>query len=796
VKLSPTQPPPQPPPQPRSLHAQAVSANFLPVAATAVFVVTLFVSLSLLQLRAFQKELHLRAQSLAESLARQSELAVWLRDQDELRRIANAVAAVEGVLYVVVGAGAGDPLAVATGENFPASDIPATSPSGQANWDWHGATSGQRFLEATVPVQSHSRLNALDWEHSTGNGATIGKVRIGLSTLMYHTLYWRSLWSMLSGSLLSLILILAVQRRQMRRVLAPLKSLIAFARHVSQGDLTSRAPVVSHDEVGELAIACNEMVEGLELSRRQLLHAVDSAQQSSRLKSEFLANMSHEIRTPLNGMIGMTELALDADLPSETREQLKTALVSANSLMSILNDILDLSKIEAGKLDLDEVPFDIAAEVEQTARSLAVQAHLKGVEVICDIQAGLPQLVLGDPSRLRQVLTNLIGNAVKFTSVGEIVVSVMPETSLRDYIRVCFTISDTGIGIPAGKLQAIFEPFTQADGSTARQYGGTGLGLAICTRLVAKMGGQLGVDSEPGKGSSFYFTATFFGPSPELDEPAPWEALTGVRALVADDNGTSRQVLHSILKAWGLEVETAASGTLAAQLVTAARAAGRPFDIALLDTAMPGMDGFETASCIQHQWREQAPGLIMLSSSGVQADGLLCKRLGVSRYVMKPVGRAELGHAIRATLNPESKPAIEPVLPLDPSGALSILVAEDNAVNRKVIESLLTRAGHRVHLVHDGGDAIAAWNAQHFDIILMDIQMPGIDGYEATRHIRDHEKHTGLHTPIIALTAHALKGDREQCLQKGMDDYVTKPVSRQRLFEAIRTVSTAFLQRR
>ncbi|MBL8176612.1 MAG: response regulator [Bryobacterales bacterium] len=776
--------------RPKSLHAQAVAANFLPVAATALFVIGLFLALLLLQLSVFHKDLQLRAESLAGSFAKEAELAFLLRDGEGAQKIAQATAALDGVLYAVAETAAGEVLAIASGGGFSETQIPRSSPREAAGeWHWLGAQPQERFLEAVKPVYSQRSSPAVDWENEAPLRVPAGRVRIGLSTGKYHSLYWRSVSAMLLGGLFSLVLILAVQRRQMRRVLEPLKSLISFTRRVAEGDLGSRSPIVSADEVGELATAFNEMVSGLSHSRKELLSALEAAEQASRMKSEFLANMSHEIRTPLNGMIGMTELALDTDLPGETREQLRTALQSANALMCILNDILDLSKIEAGKLDLEETPFDIGLEVEQTARSLAVQAHLKGVEVICDIQPDVPRHVVGDPHRLRQILTNLIGNAVKFTSVGEVVVTVMVESRRGEHVLVSFAVSDTGIGIPADKLQSIFEPFTQADGSITRQFGGTGLGLAICARLAARMGGHLTVDSEPGKGSSFQFTGMFALPR-ETPAPSNPPELWGIHALVADDNGSNRQVLMAMLKAWGMDVETACSGREAIERIGEAKALGKPFRLALLDTVMPEMDGFEAAGQIRQEFRESAPAVVMLSSSGVQADSLRGQRTGVSGIVLKPVVRSQLSDAILHSLTPnrqitcaaDGSPAL---------AALSILVAEDNSVNRRVIESLLRKAGHHVHLVSDGGEAVEAWKSQPFDLILMDIQMPGIDGYEATRQIREHEQATGRHTPIIALTAHALKGDREQCLSKGMDDYVTKPVNRKRLFEAIASVASS-----
>src|SRR5471030_2244507 len=384
-----------------SLHAQAVAANFLPVVAASVCVFALFGALFFIQLDAFHNELQLRGQSLAQSLSRQSELAALLGDRAELERLAGTVVAVEGVLYVAVDAASGERLVTVTRGSFPALDIPQRPAGNAGGFDSRGASSRQRLVDVAAKIRQADPQRLVDWEDSAESKAPLGSVRVGLSTEGYHAMYQRSLWSVIALGFVSLFLTLGVQHRQMRRILSPLKSLMAFTRQVAEGDLTQRAAVVRHDEVGQLAISCNEMVCELDRSRSQLLHALDAAHEASRLKSQFLAKLS-----------------------PEPREQLTTALTSAHALLSILNDILDLSKIEAGKLDLDSVPFNLEAEIEKAARTLAVQAHRKGVELVCDIRPDTPQWVCGDPDRLRQVLTNLISNAVKFTSEGEVVVAV------------------------------------------------------------------------------------------------------------------------------------------------------------------------------------------------------------------------------------------------------------------------------------------------------------------------------------------------------------------------------------
>jgi len=775
-----------------SLHAQAVAANFLPVVAASVCVFALFGALFFIQLDAFHNELQLRGQSLAQSLSRQSELAALLGDRAELERLAGTVVAVEGVLYVAVDAASGERLVTVTRGSFPALDIPQRPAGNAGGFDSRGASSRQRLVDVAAKIRQADPQRLVDWEDSAESKAPLGSVRVGLSTEGYHAMYQRSLWSVIALGFVSLFLTLGVQHRQMRRILSPLKSLMAFTRQVAEGDLTQRAAVVRHDEVGQLAISCNEMVCELDRSRSQLLHALDAAHEASRLKSQFLANMSHEIRTPLNGVIGMTELALDSKLSPEPREQLTTALTSAHALLSILNDILDLSKIEAGKLDLDSVPFNLEAEIEKAARTLAVQAHRKGVELVCDIRPDTPQWVCGDPDRLRQVLTNLISNAVKFTSEGEVVVAVSLDSEAGDRLCLGFTVSDTGIGIPPEKQAVIFEPFTQADGSMTRQYGGTGLGLTICVRLVGMMGGGISVSSQVGTGSSFRFTVIFgraTDPAPGKDV-ADLAALDGLRTLIVDDNETNRRILAATLQNWRVDVECSDSGTAAMEVLQAAQAAGRPFRLIVLDAMMPEMDGFDVARRIKHTLTGEPPIVMMLSSCSANGDSTSCRNLGITRYLTKPVSRGELHDVILRALGHEMKQSSTEHAdirqgPAADQRVLSILVAEDNLVNQKVLSSLLRKAGHSVELTRDGREALAAHSRGSFDLIMMDIQMPNMDGWEATRLIREKERGTGEHIPIIALTAHALKGDRELCIDAGMDGYVAKPVSRALLFQAI-----------
>jgi two-component system sensor histidine kinase/response regulator len=555
--------------------------------------------------------------------------------------------------------------------------------------------------------------------------------------------------------------------------------------------LARAVPIRAADGTIEEWVGVHSDIDDQKRSHIEMCQAKEAAEAASQAKGEFLANVSHEIRTPMNAILGMTELTLETELAPDQRDNLQIVRSAAESLLTVINDLLDFSKIDAGKLELDPLEFDLGANLDELLGMVRLRAFEKGLELACRVGPEVPDQLIGDPVRLRQILVNLVTNAIKFTERGEVVIDVGAEPATDGRVTLHFRVIDTGIGIPADKQEAIFAPFTQADGSTTRLYGGTGLGLAISSQLAKMMEGRVWVESEVGQGSTFHFTAqVILSKRPPATEDACLVSLQGVRVLVVDDIAVNRRILHEILTYWGIKPTLADSGQAALSCLALARDAGTPFSMVLLDAMMPEMDGFTLAERINADPTLGVAVLLMLTSVDRQRCAGRLQTVTIAACLQKPVRRVELKAAILKVLGQKLRAAERPSPggpPASPPVAkpLRILMAEDNPFNQRVGSLMLAKSGHAVTIAGNGREAIAALAGQSFDLVLMDLQMPLMDGFEATAAIRTAEQVTGRHIPIIALTAHAMKEDRDRCLEAGMDGYVSKPIQQDKLRQAI-----------
>ncbi len=592
-----------------------------------------------------------------------------------------------------------------------------------------------------------------------------------------------------------------------RSILRSVGGLAEGARKFGEGDLDHRIELDAADELGTVAAAFNEMLERRRQAQEELKEAKEAAEAANRAKSDFLANMSHEIRTPMNGVIGMTELLLDTGLSDEQLEYAEAVRSSGENLLLIINDILDFSKIEAGALRLENVNFDLRTEVEEVVYLLAQRAQNKGLELLGFVEPGTPTALRGDPYRLRQLLTNLIGNAIKFTDEGEVSVRASLESE-EDEAVIRFEVRDTGIGLSEEQRDHLFQSFSQADSSTTRKYGGTGLGLAISRQLAELMGGEIGVESVPGEGSTFYFTARMEKqPADAQVVMSPRSDLKDLRVLIVDDNRTNRVILHRQVNSWGMRDSVAESGLHALGLLCDAAIFGDPYDVAILDMQMPQMDGLELARRIKDDPKLFSTRLVMLTSMGQRGDDLLAKEAGISAYLTKPVRQSELYNCLVTVMGSQTRTdgtseaadqaemsflTRHNLREVAPRAHTRLLVAEDNPINQKVAVRMLEKLGYRVDVASNGREALDALDRTSYAAVLMDVQMPEMDGYSATREIRRRESEAGgehdaspRHLPVIAMTANALEGDREKALAVGMDDYVAKPVKPTQLSEVL-----------
>ena len=770
----------------------------------------------------YAKEMVHEGNAIAKTVSENSEYAIYTENQGALSQIAGSLQVYPNVIYVRFADKTGKKLYE---KSLHSAVVPppmrhhtrlAAVDGNVLFSEIAGGSGNARYMDFLAPVMGSPVAGSaemfLGTESGSGQQDIIGYVQIGLGQEDAQ----KRIETFFSVAVLStavfVLMGVGVTVFLTRRITSPIRDLAAATRAVADGDLDHHIAIRTRDEIHDLASAFNDMLaklkasrgevesyqhtledkvesrtRELEAERKRAVELARQAEEASRAKSQFVANMSHEIRTPMNGVIGMIDLLQNTELTPKQRRFVEAAHRSAESLLGLINDILDFSKIDAGKLTLETIPFDLHQTLDDVGELLAESAQRKGLELACLVENNAVTDLLGDPGRLRQILINLMGNAIKFTERGEVVVRASGIEQTPEAVLLRFEVKDTGIGINPEAQARIFSAFMQADGSTTRHYGGTGLGLAIVRQLVEMMGGSVGVESEPGKGSTFWFTVRFGRQPPgSRSKSLPRHDLRGLRVLIVDDNATNRDILRHQTQSWGMHEESVEDGFRALEKMRAAAARGTAFDLVILDMMMPGMDGLDLARAIKAEPAIAAPHLVMLTSVGLHGDATEARASGIDGYLSKPVRQSELYNCIATVMG---KAASDGMLitrhnvstPPRHSNA-RLLLAEDNPVNQEVATGMLEMLGYRADVAADGQEVIEALARGSYDLILMDCQMPRLDGYEATRVIRRQEQAgQKKRIPIVALTANVMAEDRERCLKSGMDDYLPKPLSREEL---------------